>query len=175
MHISHLTYQNAALMRFAISNWIPCSNMVNVSNELAFFLFKFTTGAPIDLAETIYDQIMSFRKGKKPKLNLIFPHLIYKIISAQHDLMLENESLETASRGQTFRVLDRSSLAKGSKKGGKLETTVDQDPSPAATSSSSAASDIAVLTARLSRMEIGQGHILKKLESISEHLHTGSG
>ena len=175
MHISHLTYQNATLMRFAISNWIPCSNMVNVSNELAFFLFKFSTGVPIDLAETIYEQIMSFRKGKKPKLNLVFPHLIYKVISAQHDLMLENESLETASRGQTFRVLDRSSLAKGSKKGGKLETTEDQDPSPAAASSSSAASDIAVLTARLSRMEIGQGHILKKLETISEHLHTGSG
>lgn len=175
MDISHLTYQNAALMRFSISNWIPCSNMVNVSNELAFFLFKFSTGVTIDLAETIYDQIMTFRKGKNLKLNLIFPHLIYKIVSAQHDLMLDNESMESPSRGLTFKILERSSLEKGSKKGGKMEFTDDQDPSPAAASSSSAASEIAVLIARQSRMEIGQGHIMKKLDSISEHLHNVSG
>ena len=170
MHISLLTYHNAALMRFAISNWIPCSNMVNVSNELAFFLFKLSTGVPIDLAETIHEQIMSFRRGKKPKQNLIFPHLIYKIISTQHELMLDNEALEGPSRGLTFKIIERTSSSKGSKKGGKLDNSDDPDNSPAAASSHPVATEVAALTIRMSRLEIGQGQILRKLEVISEKL-----
>ena len=69
--------QHAVLMRFALSIWLPCSNVVNISNELIFLLFKITTGAQIDLADLIYDQIMSFRKGKKSKLNFVLPDLIY--------------------------------------------------------------------------------------------------
>ena len=89
--------------------------------------------------------------------------------------MLDNEALEGPSRGLTFKVIERPSTAKGSKKGGKLDSADDQDPSPAAASSNYVATEVAALTVRMSRLEIGQGQILRKLDVISEKLDNLSG
>ncbi|KAM6553588.1 hypothetical protein CsatB_014350 [Cannabis sativa] len=116
MHMSQLTYQHVVLMIFALSNWFPYSNPVNVTNELAFFLYKVSIGAKIDLADMIWEQIVSLRKGKKPRLNLIFPHLIYKILSDQEELILENESIEMPAVGTTFKVPEKPPQGKSTKK-----------------------------------------------------------
>uniref|UniRef100_A0A803PJZ9 RNase H type-1 domain-containing protein n=1 Tax=Cannabis sativa TaxID=3483 RepID=A0A803PJZ9_CANSA len=107
MHMSQLTYHLAVLMMFALSNWLSYSNLVNVSNELAFFLYKVSTSAKINLADIILEQISSLQKGKKPRLNLIFPHLVYKILSYQNELILENESIEMSAVGPTFKVPEK--------------------------------------------------------------------
>lgn len=64
MNIFQLTYQHTVLIRFALSIWFPCSDAINVSNELAFLMFKITTSAQVDLEDVIYEQIMSLHKGK---------------------------------------------------------------------------------------------------------------
>ena len=89
--------------------------------------------------------------------------------------MLDNEALEGPSRGLTFKVIERPSNAKGSKKGGKLEYADDQDPSPAAASSHPVATEVAALTVLMHRLEIGQGQMLRKLDVISEKLDKLSG
>ncbi|XP_062089457.1 uncharacterized protein LOC133795990 [Humulus lupulus] len=45
LSILDLTYTYAMLMQFSLSNWMPSSNTVVVSQELAFFLFKIGSGA----------------------------------------------------------------------------------------------------------------------------------
>ena len=89
--------------------------------------------------------------------------------------MLDNEALEGPSRGLTFKIIERTSSSKGSKKGGKLDNTDDPDNSPAAASSHPVAAEVAALTTRMYRLEIGQGQILRKLEVISEKLDNISG
>lgn len=170
MHISQLTYHYAVLMRFALSNWFLCSNAVNVSNELAFFLFKLSTGVPIDMADTIYEQIMSFRKGKNPRLNLIFLNLIYKILSSQHELIFDNEVVEAPTRGLAFKIIERPSQAKGTKKAARMESPDDTDTGTGDASTLFAATKIAALNVCVTRVENGQHQILRKLESILEKL-----
>lgn len=47
----------------------------------------------IDLVETIHEQIMSFRKGRKSRFYL--------------SLMLDNEDVEAPSSGLTFKITER--------------------------------------------------------------------
>ena len=99
---------------------------------------------------------MSFIKGKKPKLNLVFPNLIYKILSAQRELILDNESIEPPNVGQTFKISEKPSQGKSSKKSGRSASPGVLDASPAATASTSAPAELAEINARLARMENSQ-------------------
>ncbi|KAM6548535.1 hypothetical protein CsatB_020211 [Cannabis sativa] len=169
MHMSQLTYQHAALMRFALSNWFPCSNPVNVSNELAFFLYKVSIGAKIDLADMIWEQIVSLRKGKKPRLNLIFPHLIYKILSDQEELILENESIEMPAVGTTFKIPEKPPQGKAAqRKARSASPGLTNDPA-AASASTSAPTEMAEFNLRLGRMETSQALLLRKMDSIMKY------
>ncbi|KAM6592843.1 hypothetical protein CsatA_000546 [Cannabis sativa] len=169
MHMSQLTYQHAALMRFALSNWFPCSNPVNVSNELAFFLYKVSIGAKIDLADMIWEQIVSHRKGKKPRLNLIFPHLIYKILSDQEELILENESIEMPAVGPTFKIPEKPPQGKAAqKKARSASPGLTNDPA-AASASTSASTEMAEFNLRLGRMETSQALLLRKMDNIMKY------
>ncbi|KAM6545480.1 hypothetical protein CsatB_026216 [Cannabis sativa] len=169
MHMSQLTYQHAALMRFALSNWFPCSNPVNVSNELAFFLYKVSIGAKIDLADMIWEQIVSLRKGKKPRLNLIFPHLIYKILSDQEELILENESIEMPAVGTTFKIPEKPPQGKAAqRKARSASPGLTNDPA-AGSASTSAPTEMAEFNLRLGRMETSQALLLRKMDSIMKY------
>ncbi|KAM6548123.1 hypothetical protein CsatB_019799 [Cannabis sativa] len=169
MHMSQLTYQHAALMRFALSNWFPCSNPVNVSNELAFFLYKVSIGAKIDLADMIWEQIVSLRKGKKPRLNLIFPHLIYKILSDQEELILENESIEMPAVGTTFKIPEKPPQGKAAqRKARSASPRLTNDPA-AGSASTSAPTEMAEFNLRLGRMETSQALLLWKMDSIMKY------
>ncbi|KAM6567838.1 hypothetical protein CsatA_026966 [Cannabis sativa] len=169
MHMSQLTYQHAALMRFALSNWFPCSNPVNVSNELAFFLYKVSIGAKIDLADMIWEQIVSLRKGKKPRLNLIFPHLIYKILSDQEELILENESIEMPAVGTTFKIPEKPPQGKAAqRKARSASPGLTNDPS-AGSASTSAPTEMAEFNLRLGRMETSQALLLRKMDNIMKY------
>ncbi|KAM6571172.1 hypothetical protein CsatA_015252 [Cannabis sativa] len=169
MHMSQLTYQPTALMRFALSNWFPCSNPVNVSNELAFFLYKVSIGAKIDLADMIWEQIVSLRKGKKPRLNLIFPHLIYKILSDQEELILENESIEMPAVGTTFKIPEKPPQGKAAqRKARSASPGLTNDPADAF-ASTSAPTEMAEFNLRLGRMETSQALLLRKMDSIMKY------
>ncbi|KAM6574826.1 hypothetical protein CsatA_023153 [Cannabis sativa] len=169
MHMSQLTYQHAALMRFALSNLFPCSNPVNVSNELAFFLYKVSIGAKIDLADMIWEQIVSLRKGKKPRLNLIFPHLIYKILSDQEELILENESIEMPAVGPTFKIPEKPPQGKAAqRKARSASPGLTNDPA-AASASTFAYTEMAEFNLRLGRMETSQALLLRKMDSIMKY------
>ncbi|XP_062093648.1 uncharacterized protein LOC133799665 [Humulus lupulus] len=106
LSITDLTHTYAMLMRFALSNWMPSSNPVVVSQELAFFLFKIGSGAQIDLPSLIMDQIVSLRKAKKKGFNLFFPQLIFKILSSQKDVLMPNESVEISPSSPTFKSFE---------------------------------------------------------------------
>ncbi|KAM6560012.1 hypothetical protein CsatA_029251 [Cannabis sativa] len=169
MHMSQLTYQHAALMRFALSNWFPWSNPVNVSNELAFFLYKVSIGAKIDLADMIWEQIVSIRKGKKPRLNLIFPHLIYKILSDQEEFILENESIEMPAIGTTFKIPEKPPQGKAAqRKARSASPGITNDPA-AASASTSAPTEMAEFNLRLVRMETSHALLLRKMDSIMKY------
>ncbi|KAM6548026.1 hypothetical protein CsatB_019702 [Cannabis sativa] len=167
MHMSQLmTYQHAALMRFAVFNWFPCSNSVNVSNELAFFLYKVSIGAKIVLVDMIWEQIVSFRKGKKPRLNLIFPHLIYKILSDQKELILENESIEMPAFGTTFKIPEKPPQ-------GKIAQRKARSASPTAEpASTSAPTEMAEFNLRLGRVETSQALLLWRMDNIMKYFRS---
>ncbi|KAM6580519.1 hypothetical protein CsatA_004293 [Cannabis sativa] len=57
LRITHLTFAHASLMRFALSNCVPNSNKTVVSQDVASFLYRITSGASIDLASHILNQI----------------------------------------------------------------------------------------------------------------------
>ena len=118
-----------ALMRFALSNWFPCSNVVVVSNELAFLLFKLSSGVHIDLAETILEQIMAFRKGRNPSFNL--------------SLMLDNNSEEEPSSDIMSEITERLSQAKSSKRTTRMDSPDDTEAAPVDTASISVDTEIA--------------------------------
>ena len=118
-----------ALMRFALSNWFPCSNAVVVSNELAFLLFKLSSGVHIDLAETILEQIMSFRKGRNPSFNL--------------SLMLDNNAEEEPSSDIMSEITERLSQAKSSKRTTRMDSPDDTEAAPVDAASISVATEIA--------------------------------
>ncbi|KAM6542073.1 hypothetical protein CsatB_006520 [Cannabis sativa] len=169
MHMSQLTYQHAALMRFSLSNWFPCSNPVNVSNELAFFLYKVSIGAKIDLADMIWEQIVSLRKGKKPRLNIIFPHLIYKILSDQEELILDNESIEMPAVRTTFKIPEKPPQGKAAqRKARSASPGLTNDPA-AASASTSAPTEMAEFNLRLGRMETSQALLLRKMDNIIKY------
>ncbi|KAM6562997.1 hypothetical protein CsatB_022995 [Cannabis sativa] len=154
---------------FAVSNWFPCSNPVNVSNELAFFLYKVSIGAKIDLADMIWEQIVSLRKGKKPRLNLIFPHLFYKILSDQEELILENESIEMPAVGTTFKIPEKPPQGKSAqRKAPSASPGLTNDPA-AGSASTSAPTEMAEFNLRLGRMETSQALLLRKMDSIMKY------
>ena len=109
-----------ALMRFALSNWFPCSNAVFVSNELAFLLFKLSSGVHIDLAESILEQIMAFRKGRNPSFNL--------------SLMLDNNAEEEPSSDMS-EITERLSQVKSSKRTTRMDSPDDTEAAPVDTAS----------------------------------------
>ncbi|KAM6548649.1 hypothetical protein CsatB_020325 [Cannabis sativa] len=102
LRITHLTFAHASLMRFALSNWVPNSNKTVVSQEVATLLYRITSGTSIDLASHILNQIVSFRRGKKPTFKLVFPNLIYKVLSSQKNVAQAHETLEPPITGPTF-------------------------------------------------------------------------
>ena len=118
-----------ALMRFALSNWFPCSNAVVVSNELAFLLFKLSSGVHIDLAESILEQIMAFRKGRNPSFNL--------------SLMLDNNAEEEPSSDIMSEITERLSQAKSSKRTTRMDSPDDTEAAPVDAASISVATEIA--------------------------------
>ena len=118
-----------ALMRFALSNWFPCSNVVVVSNELVFLLFKLSSGVHIDLAETILEQIMVFRKGRNPSFNL--------------SLMLDNNAEEKPSSDIMSEITERLSQAKSSKRTTRMDSPDDTEVAPVDAVSISVATEIA--------------------------------
>ncbi|KAM6600626.1 hypothetical protein CsatA_020235 [Cannabis sativa] len=141
MHMSQLTYQHAAFMRFALSNWFPCSD----------------------------PQIVSLRKGKKPRLNLIFPHLIYKILSNQEELILENESIEMPAVGTTFKIPEKPPQGKAAqRKARSASPGLTNDPA-AGSASTSAPTEMAEFNLRLGRMETSQALLLRKMDSIMKY------
>ncbi|KAM6556812.1 hypothetical protein CsatB_003831 [Cannabis sativa] len=102
LRITHLTFAHASLMRFALSNWVPNSNKTVVSQEVATLLCRITSGTSIDLASHILNQIVSFRRGKKPTFKLVFPNLIYKVLSSEKNVAQSHETLEPPITGPTF-------------------------------------------------------------------------
>ncbi|KAM6580080.1 hypothetical protein CsatA_003854 [Cannabis sativa] len=102
LRITHLTFAHASLMRFALSNWVPNSNKTVVSQDVASLLYRITSGTSIDLASHILNQIVSFRRGKKPTFKLVFPNLIYKVLSSQKNVAQSHETLEPPISGPTF-------------------------------------------------------------------------
>ncbi|KAM6555740.1 hypothetical protein CsatB_002759 [Cannabis sativa] len=102
LRITHLTFAHASLMRFALSNWVPNSNKTVVSQDVASFLYCITSVASIDLASHILNQIVSFRRGKKPTFKLVFPNLIFKVLSSQKNVAQSYETLEPPITGPTF-------------------------------------------------------------------------
>uniref|UniRef100_A0A803QRP2 Uncharacterized protein n=1 Tax=Cannabis sativa TaxID=3483 RepID=A0A803QRP2_CANSA len=172
MHMSQFTYHHAALMRFALSNLFPCSDPVNVANEFAFFLYKVSTSVKIDLTYMIWEQIVSLRKSKKLRSNLIFPHLIYKILSNQKELILENESIETSIVGTTFKVPEKSPQGKSAKKKARFASLSATDEPAAPSSSTSAPTELAEFNLCLGRMETSQALLLKRMDIIMKFFHS---
>ncbi|XP_062113087.1 uncharacterized protein LOC133824237 [Humulus lupulus] len=102
--VTNLTNMYAVLHKFATSNWKPTSHTNTISFDLAAFLYKVGTGIEVDLAKHIFDQIVGFRRGNRKSLNLPFPHLIYKILSMQNNVIkLETEDLVLATTAVSFR------------------------------------------------------------------------
>uniref|UniRef100_A0A803Q8S6 Putative plant transposon protein domain-containing protein n=1 Tax=Cannabis sativa TaxID=3483 RepID=A0A803Q8S6_CANSA len=60
--ITHLTYGHASLMQFALSNLLPNSSKTIVYQDLAYLLFRITTGTTINLASFLMEKIFFFRR-----------------------------------------------------------------------------------------------------------------
>uniref|UniRef100_A0A803PJY0 Uncharacterized protein n=1 Tax=Cannabis sativa TaxID=3483 RepID=A0A803PJY0_CANSA len=114
---------------------------------------------------------MSFRKGTKSGLYLIFPNLIYKILSGQGKLILENKSIEPPSFGPTFKVLKKPPQGKTSRKKARSTSLGALYDTSAASASTSTPTKLAEIKVHLGRIETCQGVLLRRINRIIKYFH----
>ena len=166
MHISKLTIHHVVLIRFTLSFWVPCSNLVTVSN-LDFMWFQLTIGAQVDMTDFILGTNYVFVwKGKSSILPLCFPIWLYMLKRIDSCQWVDWVS----TIGLAFKFTEKSSQGKSFKKLGCSSFLGLSDASPAAIASSSVTTELATLNARLTRMENCQSQILRKIVSILDSL-----
>ncbi|KAM6571672.1 hypothetical protein CsatA_015752 [Cannabis sativa] len=136
-------------------------------------VFRYLTGDnDVELSDTMhmsqltYQHAALMRKGKKPRLNLIFPHLIYKILSDQEELILENESIEMPAVGTTFKIPEKPPQGKTAQRKARFASPA------AASASTSAPIEMAEFNLRLGTMETSQALLLWRMDNIMKYFRS---
>ncbi|XP_019175779.1 PREDICTED: uncharacterized protein LOC109171103 [Ipomoea nil] len=80
---SQLTSRYVILHCLALRNWLPSAHFHTVGKHLAGFLFRIGTKMPIDLGNWIYYHILTMIHPREQKVRLLFPNLIYGILTTQ--------------------------------------------------------------------------------------------
>ncbi|PON34565.1 hypothetical protein PanWU01x14_343510 [Parasponia andersonii] len=138
LQVTDLTLKYRGLHRIAIHNWRPTTHYPTIHFDIASFLYDVGTGVSVNL-------------GKR----LIFPSLIYGILSQQHPLMYDSEFLTATPSNIVFKLKEKDLVE------GELETTADigtQGPAATAVTTSTGQE------ARLTKIEKFVAAIAKKLD-----------
>ncbi|PON74025.1 hypothetical protein TorRG33x02_248020 [Trema orientale] len=157
LQVTDLTLKYRGLHRIAMHNWRPTTHYPTIHFDSAVFLYDVGTGVPVNLGQLIFEQICELRNLKHPKKRLIFPSLIYGILSKQKTLMYDSEFLTAIPSNIVFKLKDKDPTE------GELEATADvgtQGPAVAVPDVTTSADQ----AARLTRIEKLVAAIAKKLD-----------
>ncbi|XP_019177737.1 PREDICTED: uncharacterized protein LOC109172943 [Ipomoea nil] len=80
-----LTSKYAILQKIALLNWMPSLHETTVKWSLAELLYKIGKGIKVNIGDIMYSQITNLAEAEssESKASLIFPNLIYSILSKQ--------------------------------------------------------------------------------------------
>ncbi|XP_019155875.1 PREDICTED: uncharacterized protein LOC109152678 [Ipomoea nil] len=78
-----LTSKYAILQKIALSNWMPSLHESTVKWTLAELLYKIGKGIKINMGSIIHSQITNLAEDTKSNTSLIFPNLIFAILTKQ--------------------------------------------------------------------------------------------
>ncbi|KAM6569348.1 hypothetical protein CsatB_017333 [Cannabis sativa] len=133
-------------------------------------VFGYLTGDnEVELSDTMHMSQLTYQHAALMRLNLIFPHLIYKILSDQEELILENESIEMPAVGTTFKIPEKPPQGKATqRKARSASPGLTNDPA-AGSASTSAPTEMAEFNLRLGKMETSQALLLRKMDSIMKY------
>ncbi|XP_062080652.1 uncharacterized protein LOC133785435 [Humulus lupulus] len=104
LRVSDLTHYYCALFKFSMFNWLPTTHFSNITQDMAFLLFKIGIGITVDLPFAIFDQIVSLSGEKCKGQHLMFPQVIYKLLDSQQPLTKSYETLIPPLIGPTYTV-----------------------------------------------------------------------
>ena len=89
-----LTSKYAILHKVAVANWMPRLHITTVSKDLAVLLYAIGTNVPFDIANVIFQVIVSYVESESTLGGLPFPYLIHEILNVQKDGLAESDDLD---------------------------------------------------------------------------------
>ena len=76
-----LTSKYVILHKVTVANWMPRLHIRTVSKDLAILLYAIGTNVPFNMANVIFQVIVSYAESKSTLGGLPFPSLIHEILS----------------------------------------------------------------------------------------------
>ena len=80
--------------KIAIANWMSRLHISTISKDLAVLLYTIGTNVSFDMANVIFQVIVSYAKAKTTVGGLPFLFLIHEVLTIQKDGLAENDDLE---------------------------------------------------------------------------------
>ena len=72
---------------------MPRLYITTISKDLAVLLYAIVTDVPFDIANVVFQVIVSSTKSKSTLGGLLFPFLIYEILSVQKEGLVDKDDL----------------------------------------------------------------------------------
>ena len=89
-----LTAKYAILHKIAIAKWMPRLHITTISKDLAVLLYAIGTDVPFDMANVIFQVIVSYAESKSTLGGLPFPSLFHEILSVQKERLVDKDDLD---------------------------------------------------------------------------------
>ncbi|XP_019156864.1 PREDICTED: uncharacterized protein LOC109153450 [Ipomoea nil] len=81
--VASLTSKYAILQKIVLVNWMPSLHETTFKWSLAELLYKIGKGIKVNLGVIIHSKITHFAENRETKAHLIFPNLVYSILTKQ--------------------------------------------------------------------------------------------
>ncbi|XP_019170436.1 PREDICTED: uncharacterized protein LOC109166007 [Ipomoea nil] len=148
------TSKYATLQKIALANWMPSLHESTVKWTLAELLYKIGKGVKLNMGVIIYSQITNLAEDTKSNTSLIFPNLIFGILTKQN---LKTHGPKTIVKNLNTTV----KLRKGSHQNDLRSSAPKKNPLDSKTL-------INYFERRLTELEISEKQILRKHMDIKE-------
>ena len=89
-----LTSKYVILHKIIVANWMPRLYITIISKDLAILLYAIGTNVPFDMANVIFQVIVSYAKSESTLGGLPFPSLIHEILSVQKEGLADEDDLD---------------------------------------------------------------------------------
>ena len=84
-----LTLKYVILLKIAVANWMPRLHITTISKDFAVLLYAIGTNVPFDMANVVFQVIVSYAEFESTLGGLPFSSLIHEILSVQKEGLAE--------------------------------------------------------------------------------------